>query len=56
MMKMSVSIMPYRPNLIVKNSSSLLSAGWKPKFKMICSKPEPYVYDYFRKVFFVLEK
>ena len=35
---------------------ALSSGGWKLPFKMICLRSENWIYDFFKKVEFVLEK
>ena len=42
-----VEIMRYRLNKTVKNTPALLRNGWQPNFRMVCSKPKPWITDYF---------
>ena len=44
---LDVEIMPYRLNLMVKDSKGMLAEGWQPNFRIICSRSEPWVQDYF---------
>ena len=49
-----VEIMPYRLNKTVGNRPALLPRGWRPNFKMVISKFEPWITDFYKKIIFVM--
>ena len=53
---LDVEVTPYRLNKMVAATPALLLRGWRPNFKMVISKPGPWIADYYKKVKFVMKK
>ena len=52
----NVDFLSYSLNKTVDTTPALLQRGWQPNFRLVISKPEPWITDYFKIVKFVMRK